>query len=46
MLTGREGEQNVLLHRAFAAEAVPADSNESLVSAGQLYAEFPVVKKR
>lgn len=39
-LTGREGEQHVLLHDAFAAEAVPADSEESSVSGGQLYVEF------
>lgn len=31
-LTGREGEQNILPHGAFAAEAVPADQNESFVS--------------
>lgn len=39
-LTGREGEQHVLLHGAFAAEAVPADSKESSLSGGQLYVEL------
>lgn len=44
-LTGHEGEQNVLLHGAFAAKAVPADSSESFVSVGQLYVGFWAVKK-
>lgn len=45
-LTGHEGEQDILLHGAVAAEVIPGEKNEGFQSAGHLCMESCVIKNK